>query len=136
MATGDSNIIRFVSFSAIAEILILLGVAFRGYFPYKSKVEFDKLIEKEPKYKQYEQFSELLRILYKNDVKVGDNIITKTEITKMLKIAGVDLYGKHLDETFRILRHLTILQKRGSKNVIKMDHEKAKLALRDYLKID
>lgn len=134
--SGNSNIIRFVSFSAIAEIIILLGVAFRGYFPYKSKLEFDKLIEKDPKYKQYEQFSELLRILYKNDVKVGDNIVTKTEITKMLKIAGVDLYGKYLDETFRVLRHLGIIQKRGSKNVIKLEREKAKLAIREYLKID
>ena len=132
---GDSNIIRFVSFSTIAEILILLGVAFRGYFPYRSKVEFDKIISSEPKYRQFELYNQLLNVLYRNGVRVGDAIITKTEMTKVLQISGVDLYGKQLDDTMRVLRHLKILQKRGAKSVVKVDLPDARGLVKEYLSI-
>lgn len=132
---GDSNIVRFVSFSTVAEILILLGVAFRGYFPYRSKVEFDKIISSEPKYRQFELYNQLLNVLYRSGVRVGDALITKAEMTKVLQISGVDLYGKQLDDTMRVLRHLKIIQKRGAKNVVKVGLPTARELVKEYLSI-
>jgi hypothetical protein len=133
---GKSNIVFFVTMSTILEFLILFGVFFRGYFPYKAKKEYDKMIETEPKYKKYEKYNELLNIVFKNGAKVGDNVSTKVDMAKLLKINGVDLYGKELDDTLKIFKHVGIIQKRGAKNIIKCDVDKARTLTKEYLKID
>lgn len=135
IANGDNNIVRFVSFSTIAEILILLGVMFRGYFPYKAKVEYDTISETDPKYLQYEQYLELLAIIYKNNVRVGDALPTKVEMTKLLRIAHVDLYGKQLEDALKIFRHVGVMTRRGNKNIIKLEMDKAQRLIKEYLKV-
>ena len=135
VAKSKQNVVRFVSFSALAEIIILFGVFFVGYFPYRAKVEYDRLFDSDPKYRTFEHYKELLQIIFKAGAQAGGYVITKIEMLKMLRLANVNPASKELDDMVKVLRHLDILRQRGSKNVFNVEHEKAVVLVKDYLKV-
>jgi hypothetical protein len=136
LKTNEGNSIRFLVFSTIIELFILIGIFFKNLFNIKSVREYEEVSRKDPRYKNFVVYNQLLDIIYKKDSNIGDALPYKTEIAKLLKLNQIDLVGKELDDTLKIFTHVGIVQLRGSKRILKMDKEDAKQSVKEYLKID
>jgi hypothetical protein len=136
LKSNEGNSMRFLIFSTIIELFILIGIFFKNLFNIKSVREYEEISRKDPRYRNLVLYNGLIDIIYKKDSQIGDALPYKTEVAKMLKLNQVDLIGKDLDDTLKIFTHLGIVQLRGSKRILKMDKEEAKVAIKEYLKIE
>lgn len=134
--TNQANSMRFLFFSTIIEFFIIIGIYFKNFYSQKSVTEYETISSKDPKYKTFNQYNILLDVLYTGDVKIGDPIPYKAQLSKIMKMTNSDLSGKELEDTTRMLSHLNILQKKGNKRIIKVDKEAAQIKIKEYLKID
>jgi hypothetical protein len=131
----SGNPMIFLVFSTVIEFLILFGIYFINYYKVRSVDDFEKKIAKDPKYKLYNLYSEMINVMYKEDTNIGDAIPIKAQITKLLKSNSVDISNKDLDEALRVLTHLNIFKQKGNKKYFSADKNEANELIKKHLKI-
>ena len=131
----SGNPMIFLVFSTVIEFLILFGIYFINYYKVRSVDDFEKKIAKDPKYKLYNLYSEMVNVMYKEDTNIGDAIPIKAQITKLLKSNSVDISNKDLDEALRVLTHLNIFKQKGNKKYFNADKNEANTLIKNHLKI-
>ncbi len=136
ISSNADNSIRFLIFSTIIEVFIIIGIWFKNYYNHRGVTDFETKIQKDTKYKTFSQYNTLIDIIFSSDTKIGDSIPYMAQLNKIMKMSNADLTGKELEDASKILTHLNILQKKGNKKIIKVDKETAQEKIKDYLKID
>ena len=126
----------FIMFSTVIEFVILFGVFFINYYQVRSLEEYEVKIKKDPRYKQFNQWNELLSALYNSDTQIGDLLPFKTESMKLLKANALDITAKEYDDAMRMFTHLEILKKKGNKKAIQLEIDEARTKIKDHFKID
>ena len=126
----------FIMFSTVIEFVILFGVFFINYYQVRSLEEYEVKIKKDPRYKQFNQWNELLSALYNSDTQIGDLLPFKTESMKLLKANALDISGKEYDDAMRMFTHLEILKKKGNKKAIQLELDEARTKVKDHFKIE
>jgi hypothetical protein len=133
---NSGNPVRFLIFSTIIELVILFGIWFINYYKYRSIKEYEDLVAKNPKYKLFNQWNELLSIIYGSSSKLGDTLPYKTEMMKLLKANSFDFSAKELDDALKVFTHLGILKKKGNKKALSMGEEEAREMIKEHFKIE
>lgn len=132
----SGNPMLFLVFSTTIEFLILFGIWFINYYEIRSVEEYERLINKDPKFKNYNNWTEYLNIIYKNDTRIGDLLPFKVEQIKLIKANNLDLSPKDLDEILRIFTHLGVLRSKGNKKAIAISKEEAIEKIKEHLKVE
>ncbi len=132
----SKNPFIFLVFSTVIEFLILFGIWFINYYKLRSVEDYEKLINKDPKYKTFYNWSEFINIIFKNDTRIGDVLPFKVELLKILKSNNVDLNAKELDDLMKIFVHLNILKPKGNKKAIAVSRDDAFEMVKEHLKVD
>lgn len=130
------NPIRFLIFSTIIEFVILFGIFFINYYKVRSLEDYENLVAKNPKYKMFNQWNELLTMIYSKDTQLGDTLPYKTEMGKLIKANALDFSQKELDDALKVFTHLRILKKKGNKKAISLGEEDAREMIKEHFKID
>lgn len=133
---NSDNPIRFLMFSTIIEFVILFGIFFINYYKVRSLEEYEALITKNPKYRLFNQWNELISLVYNKETQMGETLPFKTEMNKLLKANGLDISSKELDDALKMFTHLGILKKKGNKKAIAMYVDDARDLIKDHFKID
>ena len=123
-------------FSTVIEFIILFGVFFINYYQVRSLKDYEEKIKKDPRYKQFNQWNELITALYTSDTQIGDMLPFKTESMKLLKANALDISPKEYDDAMRMFTHLEILKKKGNKKAISLEEDEARIKIKDHFKID
>lgn len=131
----SGNPMIFLVFSTVIEFLILFGIYFINYYKVRSVDDFEKKIAKDPKYKLYNLYTEMINVMYKEDTNIGEAIPIKAQITKLLKSNSIDISNKDLDEALRVLTHLNIFKQKGNKKYFNADKNEANALIKTHLKI-
>ncbi len=131
----SGNPMIFLVFSTVIEFLILFGIYFINYYKVRSVDDFEKKIAKDPKYKLYNLYTEMINVMYKEDTNIGEAIPIKAQITKLLKSNSIDISNKDLDEALRVLTHLNIFKQKGNKKYFSADKNEANELIKKHLKI-
>ncbi len=134
--SSSKNPFIFLCFSTVIEFLILFGIWFINYYEIRSLEDYDKLINKDPKYKTFYNWSEFINIVYKNETRIGDVLPFKNELLKILKGNGIDLNAKELDDMIRIFTHINILKPKGNKKALAVSKDEAFEMVKNHLKVD
>lgn len=133
---NSNNPVRFLIFSTIIEFVILFGIWFINYYKHRSIKEYEELVAKDPKYKMFNQWNELITIIYNNNSKLGDTLPYKTEMMKLLKANSFDFSQKELDDALKVFTHLGILKKKGNKKSIALGEDAAREMIKEHFKIE
>jgi hypothetical protein len=131
----SGNPMIFLIFSTVIEFLILFGIFFINYYKVRSVEDFEKKIAKDPKYKAYNLYSEMINIMFKEDTNVNDAIPIKAQILKLLKSNNVDASPKELDEALRVMTLIGCFKQRGNKKIFNTDKSEALTLIKNHLKI-
>lgn len=129
------NPTRFIIFSTVIEFLILFGIYFMNYYKIRSVRDYEGKASKDPKFKQYNGWNEILDVIYSN-AKMGDYIPFKAELLKILKTNSNSMSPKEAENALTVMTRIGILSKRGSKKEISMTQGEARERIREYFKID
>lgn len=132
----SKNPFIFLVFSTVIEFLILFGIWFINYYKLRSVEDYERLINKDPKYKTFYNWSEFINIVYKTDTRIGDVLPFKVELMKILKSNNIDLSTKELDDMMKIFTHIGILKPKGNKKAIAVSKEDAFEMVKGHLKVD
>jgi len=132
----SENPILFLIFSTVIEFVILFGIWFINYYEIRSVEEYEKLISKDPKFKSYNNWSEFINIIFKQDSRIGDVLPYKAEMMKVMKSNNLDMGTKDFDDLIKIFIHLGILKTKGNKKAIAVNKEEALNLIKEHLKVD
>lgn len=133
---NKDNPFIFVVFSTIIELVILFGVFFINYYQVRSFKEYEDKIKKDPRYKQFNLWNELISTLYTNDTQIGDLLPYRTESMRLLKSNNLDVSSREYDDAIRMFTYLEILKKKGNKKSISVNKEDAVLKIKQHFKIE
>jgi heme/copper-type cytochrome/quinol oxidase subunit 3 len=133
---NKDNPFIFIMFSTVIEFVILFGVFFINYYQVRSLKEYEEKIKKDPRYKQFNLWNELITALYSSDTQIGDLLPYKAESMKLLKANNLDISSKEYDDAMRMFTHLEVLKKKGNKKAINLEEEEARIKIKDHFKID
>lgn len=133
---NSDNPTRFLVFSTTIELVILFGIWFINYYKVRSLEEYESLVSNNPKYRMFNQWNELLTVIYNRDTQLGDVLPYKTEMMKIIKANALDFSQKEIDDALKVFTHTRILKKKGNKKAISMGEEDARSAIREHFKID
>jgi hypothetical protein len=132
----SNNPIIFLIFSTVIEFMILFGIWFINYYEIRSVEEYEKLINKDPKFKSYNSWLEFINVIYKQDTRIGDVLPFKIEMLKIIKSNSIDMSPKEYDDLIKIFLHLGILKAKGNKKAIGLNKEDALILIKEHLKVD
>jgi hypothetical protein len=132
----SSNPLIFLIFSTVIEFLILFGIWFINYYEIRSVEEYERLINKDPKYKAYNNWTEFINIIFKQDCRIGDVLPYKAEMLKVFKSNNIDMNNKEYDDLIKVFVHLGILKSKGNKKAIAINKEDAMELIKSHLKVD
>ena len=130
------NPMRFLIFSTIIEFVILFGIFFINYYKVRSLEEYENLVAKDPRYKTFNQWNELITMIYTKDTRLGDVLPFKTEMNKLIKANSLDFSTKELEDALKIFTHLGVLKKKGNRKAISMGADDARSTIREHFKIE
>lgn len=131
----SSTPFRFLVFSIIIEFVIIFGIWFINYFDNRSYNEHKEKRKKDPKYKQFLLWKDILDVFYTGDVTIGHFIPFKSELVKMLKINSVNIQNKELDDAYKIMTQLGILLNKGKRKELLVEYDDAVKKIKEHFKI-
>lgn len=135
IAETSSTPARFLIFSTIIEFIILFGIWFINYFKLRSYSEQKEKQKKDPKYKQFLLWKEILDVFYTGDARIGHYTPFKSELVKLLKINSVNIQNKELDDAYKVMTQLGILLNKGKRKELLVEYEDAIKIIKSHFKI-
>lgn len=131
---NSSNMLIFILFSTIIEIIILVGIYFDKYYAYRVKKEYEDNVMETPSYKRWNTYSKIADVAF-DGITVGDYLPTINDIKEVIITNGVAVSPRDLDNFFKMMVYLKVIERAGSKKVLMLSPDKIKKLLRDYYKI-
>jgi hypothetical protein len=116
---NSDNSFFFVVISTIIELLILFGIYFNEYFKYRSYVDFKNKIETDSNFNSYHKFNSILNIIYSDDTKINDKLMTSKTILELCKVNGINVLQKDINNMFKLFSSLGIISKGSNKYYLK-----------------
>lgn len=132
---NSENSFFFVAISAIIELLILFGIYFNEYFKYRSYIDFKNKIETDSNFNSYHKFNSILNVIYNEDIKINDKLISSKSILDLCKVNGINVIQKDVNNMFKLFSSLGIISKGSNKYYLKSKNL-AQEVLKKHFNID
>jgi len=132
---NSENSFFFVIISTIIELLILFGIYFNEYFKFRSYTDFKNKIEIDGNFNSYLKFNSILNVIYNEDTKINDKLISSKNILDLCKVNGINILQKDINNMFKLFSSLGIISKGSNKYFLKTK-ELSQQILKKYFKID
>lgn len=132
---NSENSFFFVAISTIIELLILFGIYFNEYFKYRSYTDFKNKIETDSNFNSYHKFNSMLNIIYNDDTKINDKLMSSKNILDLCKVNGVNVIQKDVNNMFKLFSSLGIISKGSNKYYLKSKNL-AQEVLKKHFNID
>lgn len=132
---NSENSFFFVIISTIIELLILFGIYFNEYFKFRSYTDFKNKIETDSNFNSYIKFNSILNIIYNEDTKINDKLMSSNNILDLCKVNGLNLIQKDVNNMFKLFSSLGIISKGSNKYFLK-SKEFSQQILKKHFKID
>ena len=133
---NSSNSFIFVIISSIVELTILAGVYFNKYYQYRIYSEYKVILEKNSGYQKWELADSILNIIYTDDLKIGDKLLSSKTLLDNCRINEVFLSPKEFNDFLKIFSSIGILKPSGSIRHIKKTKEQAIELLKKHYKVE
>lgn len=127
LAKNEENNLLLVFLTFFLEILVLVGVGFRGYYTLGAYTETKDLFTT-PKYKQLEEALQLLSIIYvKGKKKKNDTLMNATKLKSAVSTQKLNITQKSLKDFYNLLDELEITKaETRRRKIYNTDYETAK----------
>lgn len=132
---NNTNVLWFVILSTLVEAIILIGVYYNEYYKYISYKEYRDKIEKDPEFQKWTLYNKLLDIIYTEDIKVNDKLMSSKNILDICKINSVGLLPKDLTNFFKVMNGMGIFRTSGSARYIAKSRDVADELLKKHFNI-
>ena len=129
---NSSNSLIFIVLSVLIEIVILIGVYFNEYYKYKSYKEFKEFIENDKNYQKWFIYSEILNIIYLQDLNENKKLMPIKNIISMCKNNGLIVSQKDIMDFNKLLTSLGVIRVSGNSKYINKEKEKAVSILKEH----
>ena len=133
---NSSNSFIFVIISSIVELTILAGVYFNKYYQYRIYSEYKVILEKNSGYQKWELADSILNIIYTDDLKIGDKLLSSKTLLDNCRINEVFLSPKEFNDFLKIFSSIGILKPSGSIRHDKKTKEQAIELLKKHYKVE
>lgn len=133
---NESNSTVFLIISTIIELLILIGIYFNKTYKFKSYEEYKTKFNNDPIFQKWKTNNSIIDILYINEPKLGDKILSVVSLKDLCKINNVSVTEKELNDSMKLFTALKILKVSGNARYLEKDKESASEVLRKHFKID
>jgi len=132
----SANIISFIMISTFIELIILIGVWFDSYYEYRSFSEFDDKVSSNENIKNFLLYNELIEVAYNGGkLRKGDDFDSMNKFKEVVKIKGIKVSDKSINDFFTILKYLKISVTTGNRRIVEKNYEEAKEVLAEYYKL-
>lgn len=132
---NSNNSFFFVAISTIIELLILFGIYFNEYFKYRSYNDFRNKIETDSNFNSYHKFNSILNVIYNDDTKVNDKLMSSKNILELCKVNGINVLQKDVNNMFKLFASIGIISKGSNKYYLK-SKQNAQEVLKKHFNID
>ena len=133
---NSSNSFIFVIISSIVELTILAGVYFNKYYQYRIYSEYKVILEKNSGYQKWELADSILNIIYTDDLKIGDKLLSSKTLLDNCRINEVFLSPKEFNDFLKIFSSIGIFKPSGSIRHVKKTKEQAIELLKKHYKVE
>ena len=111
---NSKNTILFIIISSLIELTILAGVYFNEYYKFRSYREFRDKLEKDPNYQKYLLYDQILNIIYTEDTKMNQKLLSNKAIIDLCKINDMIVLNKDMADFLKVMTGLGIIKVSGS----------------------
>ena len=127
LAKNEENNLLLIFLTFFLEILVLIGVGFRGYYTLGAYTETKDLFTT-PKYKQLEEALQLLSIIFvKGKKKKNDTLMNATKLKSAVSTQKLNITQKSLKDFYNLLDELEITKaETRRRKIYNTDYETAK----------
>lgn len=132
---NEKNKKMFIIISSIIELIIILGVYYDKLYGYKSLLEYEDTVINTTEFKKWEEYDNLLDIIYNSTKEVGDNIPSSNSIIELAKISNNPITITELAKFIKLLYYIDVIRKVGNKRILNLVKEKGKSTLQSYFNI-
>ena len=115
---NSKNTILFIIISSLIELTILAGVYFNEYYKFRSYREFRDKLEKDPNYQKYLLYDQILNIIYTEDTKMNQKLLSNKAIIDLCKINDMIVLNKDMADFLKVMTGLGIIKVSGSAKYI------------------
>jgi hypothetical protein len=133
---NETNSFFFIIISTLIEFIILTGVYFNKYFKFRSYSDFKTKIDRDPNYQKWSLYNSMLDIIYTDDTKLNDKLISSKNIIDLCKVNGIILLPKDMVSFFKVLTSLNIIKTSGSSRYISKSKDLSIEILKSHFKIE
>lgn len=133
---NSKNSFIFVMISTLIELVILGGVYFSEYYKFRSYKEFRQKIEKDPNYKKWLLYDEIISIIFTDDIKINQKLPSSKSIIEMCKVHDLIVLPRDLTSFMKVLHSLDIIRSSGSAKYFNKTKEVAQDILRKKFNIE
>lgn len=131
----EKNSGLFVIISIIIELTILFGVYFNEYYKWRSYNDFKSKIDKDPNYNKWVKCQSILNIIYNDDTKVNDRILSVKNLHDLCKVNGIFIVASEMQDIMRLFNNLGITKVSGNARYVMKVKETADESLRKHFNI-
>lgn len=132
---NSSNILIFIMVSVVIELVILIGIYFDKYYTYRIVKEYEQNIMDTPTRKRWKVYDEIAEVAFEG-LSAGDALPSANDIKDIIIANGVNASPKDLDNFFKMMNYLKIIERKGNKRILNMTSSKIRETLKVYYKIE
>jgi len=129
------NIIYFILFSTLMEFIIIYGVFYNRYYEFRTISEYEEDTVNTLGYKNWKKYSEILSIIFINDIKINEYIQSSAAIMDLIEANDLKYTKNDLDICLKTLNHLGIIETKGPKRLLKISKKNSEETLKNYFNI-
>lgn len=133
---NDKNSISFIVFSTLIEISILAGVYFNDYYNIRSWREKKSQFEKDPNYKKWRIYKQILDIIYTDDTKLNQKLPSNKSIVDMCKLNDFIVLPREIVDFLKTMTSLGIVKISGSVRYINKTKQESEDLLNKHFNIE
>jgi hypothetical protein len=129
---NKSNVIIFLIISTLIEFAIIIGVFFNKLYLVQSYKDLSPT--NEPLHKKYNDYLNLLTIIYKNgDLKQGDDIIGELKLVELCKTKNLNISRKTVKDFITEMTYNKVFEVVQKKRLVRIGFDDAKKLLKKMI---
>jgi hypothetical protein len=135
--SSNINVKRFILISTFIEFMILLGVGFEAFYNHKIIVDFEDMVNNNPKLRKYINYSKLLEVIYNNgSIKPESTLPTACQLIRLAKTKELTFTQKQVTDFYGLLKYIGIADKKSATRFVALtDMDTAKVSLKNYYNV-
>jgi len=136
LSENKKNKLTFIIISSIIELIIMLGIYFDKFYEYRSIIEYEESVINTVEFKIWYKYNYLLELIYDSTKDVGEKIPSTQNLIDLAKIGKTPITSGEFDKFIKLLYHLNIIQREGSRRILNSSEDEGKKTLRNYFNIN